>query len=134
MLTNEQLTVNQKKNTCKSIHLSDELHDLGEVLLLLQDLVDFGAEGHKLGEVLLVVVVEGAGVLGVRDQPGFGQCGIRQMFRFNLQNPKGIKQRKHKCLLNYVPVDRGEMLSLRQLLVQPPEDLHDAEGRRGDGI
>ena len=45
-----------------------------------------------------------------------------------------VKPRKHKFLLNYVPVDRGEMLSLRQLLVQPPEDLHDTEGRRGDGI
>ena len=53
--------------------LSDELDDLREVLLLLQDLVDLGAEGHELGEVLLVVVVEGAGVLGVRDQPGVGK-------------------------------------------------------------
>ena len=39
-----------------------------------------------------------------------------------------------QLLLNYFPIDRGEMLSLRQLLVQSPEDLHDAEGRRCDGI
>ena len=67
----------------RASYLSDELHDLREVLFFLQDLVDFGAEGHEVGEVLLVVVVKGAGVLGVRDQPGFGQCGIRQMFRLN---------------------------------------------------
>ena len=54
-------------------YLSDELNDLREVLFFLQDLVDFGAEGHELGEVLLVVVVERAGVLGVRDQPGVGK-------------------------------------------------------------
>ena len=33
-----------------------------------------------------------------------------------------------------VPVHRGEMLSLRQLLIQAPEDLHDGEGGGGDGI
>jgi hypothetical protein len=33
-----------------------------------------------------------------------------------------------------VPVDRGEVLALRQLLVQAPENLHDSQGGRGNGV
>lgn len=54
--------------TC-SLHLSDQLHDLSQVFLLLQDLLGFGAQGHELGEVLVVVLVQGAGVLAVADEP-----------------------------------------------------------------
>ena len=32
------------------------------------------------------------------------------------------------------PVDRREVLPLRQLLVQPPEHLHDPQRRRGNGV
>lgn len=32
------------------------------------------------------------------------------------------------------PVDGGEVLPLCELLVQPPEHLHDAQGRRGHRV
>lgn len=73
----------------RSINLSDKLHDLSQVLLLLQDLLGLGAQGHKLWEVLVVILVQGACVLAVTDQPVYG----------------------------------GEVLPLRQLLVQTPENL-----------
>ena len=50
-------------------HLADQLDDLSQVLLLLQDLLGLGAQRHKLREVLVVVLVQSAGVLAVADQP-----------------------------------------------------------------
>ena len=50
-------------------YLADQLYDLGQVLLLLQDLLGLGAQWHELGEVLVVVVVQRARVLAVADQP-----------------------------------------------------------------
>ena len=49
------------------------MHNLGQVLLFLQDLLALGAQRHELGEVLLVVVVEGAHVLAVAEQPVDGR-------------------------------------------------------------
>lgn len=49
--------------------LSDELHDLGEVLLLLEDLFGLGAEVDEAGLVLVVVGLEDLGVFGVGDGP-----------------------------------------------------------------
>ena len=43
---------------------------------------------------------------------------------------------KHSVVVGVrdVPVDRGEMLSLGKFLIKTPEDLHDSEGGRSDGI
>jgi hypothetical protein len=79
---------------------TDQLHDLGQVLFFLEDLLDFGTQRDELWEVLVVEVVQRARVLRVRDQP----------------------------------VDGGEVLALGQLLVQPPEHLHDTQSGGGDGI
>lgn len=70
-------------------YLADKLDDFRKVLLLLQNLMHFSAQSDKLREVLLVVLVQGAYVLGVGNEP----------------------------------VNTGEVLALRQLLVQAPEDL-----------
>jgi hypothetical protein len=43
-------------------------------------------------------------------------------------------ERAHLLGLGNVPVDGGEVLALRELLVEAPEDLHDAERRGGDGV
>jgi len=80
--------------------LADELHDLGEVVLGLQDLLDDGAHRRKLGVVGLVPRIERAQVLRVGEQP----------------------------------VERREVLALRELLVEAPEDLDDAEGGGADGV
>ena len=53
-------------------HLSDELHNLRQVLLLLQNLLDLGPERHELGEVSVVVIVEGLHVLAVGAEPVHG--------------------------------------------------------------
>lgn len=50
-------------------YLSDELHDLSQVLLLLQDLLGLGTQGHKLREVLVVILIKSASVFAVADQP-----------------------------------------------------------------
>lgn len=50
-------------------YLSDELHDLSQVLLLLQDLLGLGTQGHKLREVLVVILIQSTSVFAVADQP-----------------------------------------------------------------
>jgi len=46
--------------------LTDELYDFRQIFLFLQDLLDLRPEGDKLGEVLVVEVVQGAEVLTAR--------------------------------------------------------------------
>lgn len=46
-------------------HLADKLHYLREVFLFGQDLLHLSSQIDEFGEVLLVVVIEGADVLGV---------------------------------------------------------------------
>lgn len=50
-------------------YLSDELHDFSQVLLLLQDLLGLGTQGHKLREVLVVILIQSTSVFAVADQP-----------------------------------------------------------------
>lgn len=50
-------------------YLSDKLHNLSQVLLLLQDLLGLCTQRHKLREVLVVMFIEGTSVLAVADEP-----------------------------------------------------------------
>lgn len=50
-------------------HLSNKLHDLSQVLFLLQNLFGFGAKRDKLGEVFVVVLVQRSGIFTVTDEP-----------------------------------------------------------------
>eukprot|EP00053_Salpingoeca_punica_P023409 m.9950 g.9950 ORF g.9950 m.9950 type:complete len:683 (-) comp5100_c0_seq1:47-2095(-) len=49
--------------------LADELHDLSQILLILENLTGLGAQGSEVGEVLLVEVIQSTHVLGVGDEP-----------------------------------------------------------------
>mmetsp|Transcript_117684 Transcript_117684/g.366628 ORF Transcript_117684/g.366628 Transcript_117684/m.366628 type:complete len:316 (-) Transcript_117684:1022-1969(-) len=80
--------------------LPHQLHDLLQVVLLLQDLLHLLLEHAVFLVVLLEVWLQHADVLGERD----------------------------------VPIHGGEVLALRQLLVQAPEDLHNAQGGRRHGV
>mmetsp|Transcript_35117 Transcript_35117/g.87523 ORF Transcript_35117/g.87523 Transcript_35117/m.87523 type:complete len:342 (+) Transcript_35117:341-1366(+) len=80
--------------------LADQLHDLGEVVLRLQDLLHARAHRDEFRVELCVEGLECAVVLAVRDEP----------------------------------VERGEVLALRQLLVEAPEDLNDAERGRAHWV
>ena len=51
------------------MHLADELHDLVEVVLLLQHLAHDLADVDKVGVKLVVEGLQGLGVLGVGDEP-----------------------------------------------------------------
>mmetsp|Transcript_20297 Transcript_20297/g.52646 ORF Transcript_20297/g.52646 Transcript_20297/m.52646 type:complete len:204 (-) Transcript_20297:828-1439(-) len=79
---------------------ADELHNLGEVVLGLHDVLDLVTAGGKLWELTIVEVFKSPAVLGVTNEP----------------------------------VDRWEVLALRELLVEPPEHLHDTEGGRRDRV
>lgn len=80
--------------------LADELHDLREVLLLLQDLLRLRAQLDEPGLCRLVVRLEHLRVFRVRERP----------------------------------VDGGEVLPLRELLVETPEHLDDTERGRSNGV
>lgn len=58
-----------KDQTFTLNYLSDELHNLSQILLLLQDLLGFGTQRYKLGEVLVVILIQSASVFAVADQP-----------------------------------------------------------------
>mmetsp|Transcript_10955 Transcript_10955/g.27776 ORF Transcript_10955/g.27776 Transcript_10955/m.27776 type:complete len:547 (+) Transcript_10955:398-2038(+) len=80
--------------------LADELHNLVQVVLLLQHLLSRSTHAHERRVEPVVERQQRVVVLRVADQP----------------------------------IDGGEVLALRKLLVQAPEHLHDAERCRGDRV
>lgn len=71
-------------------YLPDELHDLRQVLLLLQDLLGFGAQRHKLWEVFVVILIESAGVFAVADQPVDGG-EVLPLSQLLIQTPEHLR-------------------------------------------
>lgn len=70
-------------------NLSNKLHDLCQVLLLLQDLLGLGSQGHKFSEMLVVILIQSTGVFAVADEPVYR----REMFplcKFFIQTPEDL--------------------------------------------
>lgn len=74
-------------------YLSDKLHNLSQVLLLLQDLLRLGTQGHKLGEVLVVILIQSTGVLTVADQPVNGGK-VLPLCQLLIKTPEDLKKKK----------------------------------------
>lgn len=72
-------------------YLSDELHNLSEVLLLLQDLLGLGTQGHKLREVLVVVLIQSTGVFAVADQP-VHRGKVLPLSQLLIQTPEHLRE------------------------------------------
>lgn len=121
--------------------LADELHDLGELVLLLEDLLRRVAVVQEVGLGALVVRLQDA-------RAGWGGGGVRgRRDRTGLERGSLFRVRD-------VPVDGWEVLALGELprvgegksadiaresrnggaLVQTPEDLDNTEGGRGDRV
>lgn len=82
-------------------YLSDKLHDLSQVLLLLQDLLGFGAKGHKLGEVFVVILIQGARVLAVADQPVYGR-EVLPLSQLLIQTPEHLMNKTTQPLITSI--------------------------------
>lgn len=82
-------------------YLSDKLHDLSQVLLLLQDLLGLGAKGHKLGEVFVVILIQGARVLAVADQPVYGR-EVLPLSQLLIQTPEHLRNKTTQPLITSI--------------------------------
>lgn len=71
-------------------YLSNKLHNLSQVFFLLQDLLGLCTQGHKLGEVLVVILVQSAGVLAVADQP-VHRREMLPLSQLLIQTPEDLK-------------------------------------------
>lgn len=91
--------------------LSDELHDLCQVLLLLQDLLGFGAQGHKLWEVLVIVLIQSTSVLAVADQP-VHRGEVLPLSQLLIETPEHLREER-----------RGEMIILRTQYPRQPQQI-----------
>lgn len=72
-------------------YLSDKLHNLRQVLLLLQDLLGLGTQGHELGEVLVVILIQSASVFAVADQPVHGG-EVLPLGQLLIQTPEHLRE------------------------------------------
>ena len=72
-------------------YLSDELHNLSQVLLLLQDLLGLGTQGHKLREVFVVILVQSASVFAVADEP-VHRGEVLPLSQLLIQTPEHLKE------------------------------------------
>lgn len=57
------------KSTCRVPYLSNQLHYLSQVLLLLENLLGLCPQRNKLREMLVVIFIQSSSVLAVTDQP-----------------------------------------------------------------
>lgn len=71
------------------MYLSDELHNLSQVLFFLQNLLGLSTQGHKLREVLVVILVQRARVLAVADQPVHGR-EVLPLSQLLIQTPEDL--------------------------------------------
>lgn len=72
-------------------YLSYELHNLSQVLLFLQDLLCLSTQGHKLGEVLVVIFIQSTGVFAVADEPVDGG-EVLPLSQFLIQTPEHLTE------------------------------------------
>ncbi len=72
-------------------YLSDELHNLSQVLLLLQDLLGLGTQGHELREVFVVILIQSTGVFAVADQPVDGG-EVLPLSELLIQTPEHLRE------------------------------------------
>lgn len=72
-------------------YLSDKLHDLSQVLLLLQDLLGLGTQGHKFREVLVIVLIQSTGVFAVADQP-VHRREVLPLSQLLIQTPEHLRE------------------------------------------
>ncbi len=75
------------------IYLSDELYNLSQVLLLLQDLLGLRTQGHKLREVLVVILIQSTSVFAVADQP-VDRRKVLPLSQLLVQTPEHLRERK----------------------------------------
>lgn len=61
------ITLFDKQHT--QTYLSNKLHNLSQVLLLLQNLFSFGTKRYKLWEVFVIVLIQRSCIFTVTDQP-----------------------------------------------------------------
>lgn len=61
------ITLFDKQHT--QTYLSNKLHNLSQVLLLLQNLFSFGTQRYKLWEVFVIVLIQRSCIFTVTDQP-----------------------------------------------------------------
>lgn len=71
-------------------YLSNKLHDLCQVLLLLQDLLRLSTQRYKLGEVLVVIFIQGTGVFAVADEPVDGG-EVLPLSQLLIQTPEHLR-------------------------------------------
>lgn len=76
-------------------HLAYKLHDFSQVLLLLQDLLGLGTQGHELGEVLVVILIQSTGVFAVADQP-VHRGKVLPLSQLLIQTPKHLREENNR--------------------------------------
>lgn len=72
-------------------YLSNKLHNLSQVLLLLQDLLGLGTQGHKFREVLVVILIQSPSVFAVADQP-VHRREVLPLSQLLIQTPEHLRE------------------------------------------
>lgn len=71
-------------------HLSNELHNLSQVLLLLQNLLRLGTQRHELWEVFVVIFIQSPGVFAVANEPVDGG-EVLPLSQLLIQTPEHLR-------------------------------------------
>lgn len=84
-------------------YLSDELHNLSQVFLLLQNLLGLGTQGHKLREVLVVILIQSSGVLAVADEP-VHRGEVLPLSQLLIQTPEDLSENEQNKVKTWAPL------------------------------
>lgn len=82
-------------------YLSDKLHNLCQVLFLLQNLLRLGTQRYKFREVLVVIFIQGAGVFAVADEPVDG-WEVLPLSQLLIQTPEHLRGEKMGEIIKHI--------------------------------
>lgn len=82
-------------------YLSDKLHNLCQVLFLLQNLLRLGTQRYKFREVLVVIFIQGAGVFAVADEP-VDRWEVLPLSQLLIQTPEHLRGEKMGEIIKHI--------------------------------
>ena len=74
-------------------YFSNKLHNLSQILLLLQDLLCFGSQGYKLSKVFVIIFIKGSSVFAVADEP-VDRGEVLPLSQLLIQTPEHLREDK----------------------------------------
>lgn len=80
-------------------YLSNQLHNLSQVLFFLQDLLSFSTERHKLRKVLIIIFIQSTSVFAVAYEP-VDRGEVLPLSQLLIKTPENLREEDDRRILS----------------------------------